>query len=75
MPASVRTASSSIAWRPPTSISRAAAARRFHYVLDQPPWIASRMQDFFGLGRQPTIGGGAVPLVIHLLAPNQRPSR
>ena len=44
-----------------------------HYVLDQPPWIASRMQDFFGLARAPAIGGGAVPLVIHLLAPNQRP--
>jgi ATP-dependent helicase HrpB len=44
-----------------------------HYVLDQPPWIASRMQDFFGLARAPSIGNGTVPLVIHLLAPNQRP--
>jgi len=44
-----------------------------HYELDQPPWIASRMQDFFGLARAPTIGDGRVPLVIHLLAPNQRP--
>jgi ATP-dependent helicase HrpB len=44
-----------------------------HYVLDQPPWIASRMQDFFGLARAPTVGDGRVPLVLHLLAPNQRP--
>ncbi|TMQ14645.1 MAG: ATP-dependent RNA helicase [Deltaproteobacteria bacterium] len=44
-----------------------------HYELDQPPWIASRMQDFFGLARAPTIGDGRVPLVLHLLAPNQRP--
>ena len=44
-----------------------------HYELDQPPWIASRMQDFFGLARAPTVGDGRVPLVIHLLAPNQRP--
>ena len=43
------------------------------YELEQPPWIASRMQDFFGLARAPTVGGGAVPLVLHLLAPNQRP--
>jgi ATP-dependent helicase HrpB len=43
------------------------------YELDQPPWIASRMQDFFGLARAPTIGDGRVPLVLHLLAPNQRP--
>jgi len=44
-----------------------------HYSLDQPPWIASRMQDFFGLARAPAICDGRVPLVIHLLAPNQRP--
>jgi ATP-dependent helicase HrpB len=44
-----------------------------HYELEQPPWIASRMQDFFGLARAPTIGDGRVPLVLHLLAPNQRP--
>jgi ATP-dependent helicase HrpB len=44
-----------------------------HYELDRPPWIASRMQDFFGLARAPSVGDGAVPLVLHLLAPNQRP--
>jgi ATP-dependent helicase HrpB len=44
-----------------------------HYELDQAPWLASRMQDFFGLARAPTVGEGRVPLVLHLLAPNQRP--
>src|SRR5688572_4897806 len=44
-----------------------------HYELDKPPWIASRMQDFFGLARAPSIADGRVPLVLHLLAPNQRP--
>jgi ATP-dependent helicase HrpB len=44
-----------------------------HYELDRPPWIASRMQDFFGLARAPAVGDGRVPLVLHLLAPNQRP--
>ena len=44
-----------------------------HYELDRPPWIASRMQDFFGLARAPSVGEGRVPLVLHLLAPNQRP--
>ena len=43
------------------------------YSLDQAPWIASRMQDFFGLARAPAIGDGRVPVVLHLLAPNQRP--
>ena len=36
------------------------------------PAIASRLQDFFGIKEGPRIGGGAVPLVLHLLAPNQR---
>lgn len=46
---------------------------QIHYEPDKPPWIASRMQDFFGLARAPTVGDGRVPLVLHLLAPNQRP--
>jgi ATP-dependent helicase HrpB len=36
------------------------------------PWIESRLQDFLGLREGPRIAGGAVPLVLHLLAPNQR---
>jgi ATP-dependent helicase HrpB len=43
------------------------------YELDQPPHLASRMQDFFGLSRAPSVCDGRVPLVLHLLAPNQRP--
>jgi len=43
-----------------------------HYGAGQPPWIASRLQDFFGLQEGPTIARGRVPLVLHLLAPNQR---
>ena len=31
------------------------------------------MQDFFGLARGPAVGDGRVALVLHLLAPNQRP--
>jgi len=36
------------------------------------PWIESRLQDFLGLKEGPRIAGGAVPLVLHLLAPNHR---
>jgi ATP-dependent helicase HrpB len=39
----------------------------------QRPWIASRLQDFFGMKEGPKIAGGRVALVLHLLAPNQRP--
>ena len=44
---------------------------RVNYAGDAPS-IASRLQDFFGIKAGPRIGGGAVPLVLHLLAPNQR---
>ena len=44
-----------------------------HYEVGQPPWIESRLQDFFGMMRGPTVGGDGVPLTIHLLAPNGRP--
>ena len=59
----------------PTHLTLPRGRRRvpIHYELDQPPWIASRMQDFFGLARAPAVGDGRVPLVLHLLAPNQRP--
>jgi ATP-dependent helicase HrpB len=46
---------------------------RVHYEEGQPPWIASRLQDFFGLRDTPRIARGAVPVVVRLLAPNQRP--
>lgn len=40
------------------------------YEHDRPPWIESRMQDFFGLADGPSAGGA--PIVLHLLAPNHR---
>jgi ATP-dependent helicase HrpB len=45
---------------------------RVNYERGKPPWIASRLQDFFGLTETPRIAAGKVPLVVHLLAPNQR---
>jgi ATP-dependent helicase HrpB len=43
-----------------------------HYEPGKPPYVASRLQDFFGLGEGPKLLDGRVPLVLHLLAPNQR---
>lgn len=43
------------------------------YAPGQPPWIQSRLQDFFGMAQGPAVGAGRVPLVLHLLAPSQRP--
>jgi ATP-dependent helicase HrpB len=45
---------------------------RIHYEIGKPPWVESRLQDFFGMATGPTVAGGRVPLVLHLLAPNQR---
>jgi ATP-dependent helicase HrpB len=46
---------------------------KVRYERGKPPWVASRLQDFFGMMESPRVGGGKVPLVVHLLAPNQRP--
>ncbi len=43
-----------------------------HYEPGKPPWVASRLQDFFGLARGPTVAAGRIPVVLHLLAPNGR---
>lgn len=45
---------------------------KINYELDKLPWIESRMQDFFGLKTTPSVLRGQLPLVLHLLAPNNR---
>jgi ATP-dependent helicase HrpB len=45
---------------------------KVHYEAGKPPWIASRLQDFFGMRETPRIGLARTPVVVHLLAPNQR---
>lgn len=46
---------------------------RVQYSWDQEPFIASRLQDFFGLAEGPSLLAGRIPLTLKLLAPNQRP--
>lgn len=46
---------------------------RVLYERGRDPWVASRLQDFFGMHEGPKVAGGRVPLVLHLLAPSQRP--
>ena len=43
-----------------------------HYDPTTPPWIESRLQDFFGTRTVPAVAAGRVPLTVHLLAPNGR---
>ncbi len=45
---------------------------KVHYEPGKPPWVESRLQDFFGMAQGPNVCAGRVPLVLHLLAPNMR---
>ncbi len=46
---------------------------KIDYAHGAEPTIASRIQDFYGQTETPRIASGRVPLLIQLLAPNQRP--
>jgi ATP-dependent helicase HrpB len=57
---------------PPTLRMQKGRQTKVHYERGKPPWIASRLQDFFGMRDTPRIGPKRTPVVVHLLAPNQR---
>ncbi len=40
---------------------------------EDPPVLAVRLQELFGLRETPSVAGGRVPLVLHLLSPARRP--
>ena len=62
-------------WRPSASRCPAGAASPIHYERDQPPWIESRLQDFFGMRARPRpSAAGASPLTA-APAGAQRPRR
>src|SRR5215813_1228464 len=46
---------------------------RIRYAADAPPVLSARIQDLYGLTQTPTIAMGRQPLVVEILAPNQRP--
>ena len=41
----------------------------------KPPVLAAKIQELFGLKETPRIAGGAVKVLVHLLAPNGRPQQ
>ncbi|MEV0061573.1 ATP-dependent helicase C-terminal domain-containing protein [Nocardia sp. NPDC050718] len=45
---------------------------RIDYSAD-PPVLAVKVQEIFGWTQPPTLAGGRVPIVLHLLSPAQRP--
>lgn len=43
--------------------------------VGNPPVLAARIQELFGLHETPTVAGGRVQVMMHLLAPNMRPQQ
>jgi ATP-dependent helicase HrpB len=43
------------------------------YGAPEAPALRVRLQEMFGLADGPRVGGGRVPLTLHLLSPAQRP--
>jgi ATP-dependent helicase HrpB len=48
-------------------------SRRLEYLPGQPPVLAVKLQELFGLADTPRVGGGRVPVSLHLLSPAGRP--
>ena len=46
---------------------------RIEYRTGDPPCGRARIQQLFGLDSTPTVAGGRIPVVLEILAPNQRP--
>lgn len=59
-------------WAPQTIRLQAGRQVKVHYESGKTPWVASRLQDFFCMEETPRIGPHKTPVVVHLLAPNQR---
>jgi ATP-dependent helicase HrpB len=58
----------------PSSVDLPSGRRvRIDYTSGSEPFVAARIQEFFGMRETPRLAGGRVPLLLHLLAPNRRP--
>jgi ATP-dependent helicase HrpB len=47
--------------------------RRLEYAPGEPPVLAVKLQELFGLADTPRVAGGRVPVTLHLLSPAGRP--
>jgi len=46
---------------------------RLHYHPGEPPVLPVRIQEMFGCRETPTVAGGRIKVIVHLLSPAQRP--
>ena len=47
--------------------------RRLEYAGGEPPVLAVKLQELFGLADTPRVGAGRIPVTLHLLSPAGRP--
>jgi ATP-dependent helicase HrpB len=58
----------------PTQLAVPSGARRtLEYVPGQPPVLAVKLQEMFGLADTPRVGFGRIPVTLHLLSPAGQP--
>lgn len=58
----------------PTHVSVPSGSRlRLQYTPGQPPVLAVKLQELFGLADTPRIAAGRIAVLLHLLSPAQRP--
>jgi ATP-dependent helicase HrpB len=58
----------------PASLSAPSGSKvTLHYGSERQPVMPVRLQEMFGQTESPTVGGGAVNVVVHLLSPAGRP--
>ena len=48
-------------------------APKVAYSADGPPYVSLRIQELYEVNQTPKIGNERVPVVVHILAPNNRP--
>ncbi len=48
-------------------------SRRLEYARDEPPVLAVKLQELFGLADTPRVANGRIPVTLHLLSPAGRP--
>ena len=59
----------------PSEIKLSGSTRKINYLGEQAPFVASAIQDFFGMDNGPAICDQKEPLTLMLLAPNRRPAQ
>ncbi len=58
----------------PTHLTVPSGSRiKLRYIPGEPPVLAVRLQEMFGLADTPMVGNNTVPVLLHLLSPAQRP--